>query len=121
MTNTINALPIAVHLASGGDARVRTGGRVISLNGTSSGSVQLSGATRFRGVFSPRSTAGLMLLIGYTSPLTVENASWLVGDLAQFSDDVPDGTTVYFRGVSSDDLSPMNGGVTDTVHLSFYA
>lgn len=120
MAKLRNELPVAVHVASGGDARVRTGGQVVSFNGVSAASVQMDGATRIRGVFSARSSVGVILLVGYSGPLTSANASFFVTDLEEFSDDVPDGTTVYFRTVSSDDMSPVNGDTLDVVHLSFY-
>jgi len=121
MTNLRNELPIAVHLASGGNARIRTGGQVVAFDQVSSGSVQLTGATGFRGSFSARSTGGVLLLIGYATPLTHENASWVISDFGQFSDDAPEGTTVHFRLVSSDNLEPANGGALDAVYVSFYA
>lgn len=120
MTNLRNELPVAVHVASGGEARVRTGGQVISLEDISSGSFQVSGATRFKGFFNPRATGGLMLLVGYTSPLTPDNASMALVDFGQFCDDVPEGTTVYFCSVSLEDLSPCEGAAGDRIHISFY-
>lgn len=120
MTNLRNQLPIAVHVQSGGDARVRTGGQVLSLDGVSAGSIQLTGATRLRGVFSARSTGGVMLLVGYSSPVTLANASWFVSDLAEFSDDAPEGTVVHFQMVSMDDHAPVVGDELDAIHLSFY-
>ena len=120
MTNLRNELPVAVHVASGGEARVRTGGDVISLDGISSGSFQVSGATRFKGIFNPRSTGGMMLLLGYTSPVTFANASLLAVDFGQFYDDVPEGTTVYFSLISGEDLTPVEGDVADRVHISLY-
>lgn len=118
--NLRNELPIAVHVASGGDARVRTGGQVISLGGISSGSFQVSGATGYRGVFSSRGTSGLMLLLGYTSPVTIANASHMAIDFGGFSDDVPDGTTVHFAIVKLEDFTSTQGAASDQVHVSFY-
>jgi hypothetical protein len=120
MTNLRNELPVAVHVASGGEARVRTGGQVISLDGVSSGSFQVSGATRFKALFNARSTGGLMLLMGYTSPVTPANASIAGVDFSQFCDDVPEGTTVYYSSISLEDLSPSEGAVADRIHISFY-
>jgi len=120
MTNLRNELPIAVHVASGGDARVRTGGQVIVLDGISSGSFQVTNGTRFRAFYSVRTTSGQILLLGYTSPVTILNASWIMMDFDNMSDDVPEGSTVYFTTLSSDDLTPMQGGEFDTVHISIY-
>lgn len=121
MTKLQNELPVAVHLASGGDARIRTSGQVIAFDGVSSASLQLTGANRFRGVFSARGTGGLMLLVGYSTPLTLATASWVVGDFGEFSDDVPEGTTVYFSVIGGENMSPIEGGPLDTAHVSFYA
>ena len=120
MTNLRNELPIAVHLASGGNARLRTGGQAVSLNGISSASVQASGATGVRGVLNARSTGSVLLLVGYSSPVTASNASWVISDLGEFKDDIPTGTTLYLQAVSSDSLSPITCGAHDYVFLSFY-
>lgn len=120
MTNLQNELPVAVHVASGGDARVRTGGQVVSLNGISSGSFQVLGATKFRALFSTRSTSGMIMLVGYTSPVTLANASWILLDWGQFSDDVPEGTTVHFTAIEADEFTPIQGGESDTMHISYY-
>jgi hypothetical protein len=120
MTNLRNELPVAVHLASGGDARVRTGGQTFSFNGVSSGSFQMTGATRFRAFFSTRTMSGLLLLLSYTNPVTLLNASWIMRDLTSLSENVPEGATVYFAAVSPDDFTAMQGGEFDTLHVSFY-
>jgi len=120
MTNLRNELPVAVHVASGGDARVRTGGQTFSLDGVSSGSFQMTDATRFRALLSTRTMSGMLLLLGYTSPVTLSNAAWIVSDIDSISDDVPEGTTVYFATVSPDDFTAMQGGDLDTLHVSFY-
>ena len=120
MTNLMNELPVAVHLASGGDARLRTGGQVISLSGVQSGSFTVTGATRYRLLCSTRSTGGLIVLVGYTSPVTLANASWVVIDFGQLTDDVPDGTTVHVAVLSPEDLSPTEGGALDALYVSYY-
>lgn len=120
MINLKNELPVAVHLASGGDARVRTGGQVISFDGVSSGSFQVMNATKLRGMLNLRTNSGLAVLLGYTSPVTYANASWVLFDLNQVTDEVPEGTTVYYATISPDEFIPMAGGVHDTLHLSFY-
>lgn len=120
MTNLKNELPFAVHLVSGGDARVRTGSQVISLVGASSGSFQVTNATRFRLRLGSWTTGGMMLLVGYSSPVTLANASWWSDDSSEIADDVPEGTTVYFATVNPEDLTPVPGGANDAVHVSCY-
>lgn len=120
MTSLKNELPVAVHVASGGDARVRVGGEVISLNGISTGSFQVSNATRFRVLFSNRTAGGMILLVGYSTPLTMANASRLGIDFCEVVDDVPEGTTVYFALFTSDDYTPMDGGALDSLHITYY-
>lgn len=120
MTNLRNELPVAVHIASGGDARVRTGGQVISLNEISSGSFQVLGATKYRAEFNTRTTGGMVLLMGYTSPVTLANASWVSLDWGQINDDVPEGTSVYFATVEADEFAALQGGEHDTLHISYY-
>ena len=120
MTDLRNELPVAVHLASGGDARLRTGGEVISLNGISSASFQMINSTRFRAFFSNRSMGGLVLLIGYTAPVTLANASWMGSDSALFTDDVPEGTTIHISTVNPEDYTSAPGGAFDALHVSFY-
>ena len=120
MTNLMNELPVAVHLASGGEARVRKSGQVISLDGISSGSFQMTNATRYRALYSIRSVGGLMLLVGYASPVTMANMSWVGIDRDEIIDDVPEGTTVYFKTVNPDDFSACNGGENDSIHISLY-
>lgn len=121
MTNLKNELPVQVHVGSGGCGRVRSGGTVVSLNGVSSGSFQVTGATGFRGLFNNRTVSGLMLLIGYASPISAQNAVMSVSDLQQIADDVPEGTTVYFATFSADGMIPTAGGMLDTLNLSFYS
>ena len=120
MTNVKNELPVAVHHKSGGSARTRVGGATVSLEGVSSGSFQLVGGTRYRLCFSVRAASGLLLLVGYTSPVTLANASAVLLDLARYDDDVPDGTTVYFTTISPVDLLPTEAGAGDCVYASFY-
>lgn len=120
MTSLLNELPVAVHLASGGDARVRKGGQRLSLNNFSSASVQISGATRYRGQLNARNNGNMMLLVGYSTPLTMANASMIVSDMQSFTDDVPDGTTVYFEAIDPNEHTPMAGAQDDMIYLSFY-
>lgn len=120
MISLKNELPVAVHLASGGEARLRTGGQAISLNGISSGSFQVMSGTRFRAKFGMRSVTGLSLLIGYSSPLTLANASTVASDTDDIYDDVPEGTTVYFSIIGPADDTPVLGGEHDYLYVSFY-
>ena len=120
MTSLKNELPVAVHVASGGEARIRTGGQVIALNGVTSGSFQVTEGTRFRAQYSSRTMCGMLLLLGYTSPVTLANASWVMTDLTSISDDVPEGATVYLATITPDDFTAMQGGQFDTLHVSFY-
>lgn len=120
MTSLKNELPVAVHIASGGEARARTGGQVCALNGITSGSFQVTEGTRFRALYSSRTMGGMLLLLGYASPVTLANASWIMGDLTSMTDNVPEGTTVYFATVTPDDFTAMQGGPFDTLHISFY-
>jgi hypothetical protein len=120
MTNLMNELPVAVHLASGGDARVRKGGQVIMLEGVSSGSFQVTGGTRYRLAYTIFTAGGLLLLVGYETPLAIENASWRALDREEIHDDVPEGTTVYWKTVSPDNFATYPGGEFDSIHISIY-
>ncbi len=120
MTNLMNELPVAVHVASGGCARIRASGQTISLNGISSGSFQITGATRYRIKCSLFTVGGLTLLVGYTNPLTLSNASWTAINREEISDDVPEGTTVYWKTVDPSDFTAFDGGEFDILHLSLY-
>jgi hypothetical protein len=120
VTNVKNELPVAVHIASGGDARVRTGGTVISLNGISSGSFQVTDGTRYRLVPSLRASVNAFVLVGYTNPLTTANTSHIVEDLSEIADDVPAGTTVHFAVLSSGDLSPLQCSEYDFLYVNYY-
>ena len=117
MTNLMNELPVAVHLASGGEARIRKGGQAISLENIASGSFQVTGGTRFRALYSVRTMTGMVLLLGYTSPVTLANASWLAFDKDEIADDVPEGTTVYWATASEGDFLAMAGGEFDSLHV----
>lgn len=118
--NLKNELPVAVHIASGGDARVRRGGQVISFNETTAGSFQVSNATHYKLQFSLRSSSGLMLILGYTSPLTLANASAVLEDIDIFEDDVLEDTTVYMMLVPTDSEMLIAGGALDRAYVSFY-
>lgn len=120
MTNLKNELPVAVHIASGGDARVRTGGQAMPLNNRSAGSFQVMGATRFRVKLNLRTVTGLSLLIGYSSPVDLTNASLVVPDGGECFDDVPEGTTVYFSTIGPMEETPIAGGASDYLYVSFY-
>lgn len=120
MTNLKNELPIAVHMASGGDARVRCGGTTISLDGVSAGSFQVTNGTRYRVFVDTRSTAGLLVLFGYASPVAFANASLFGLDLGEVHDDVPENTTVYFTLINPSDLQPIEGDTLDYLHVSYY-
>ena len=120
MTNLMNELPVAVHVSSGGAARVRKGGQVIMLDGVSSGSFQVTGGTGYRLAYTIFTTSGLLLLVGYENPLALANASWLALDRDEIHDDVPEGTTVYWKTVNPDTFSPYPGGESDSIHISIY-
>lgn len=120
MTNVKNELPIAIHHASGGSARVRLSGSTISLEGVSGGSFQVTGGTRYRLFSDIRGSAGAALLVGYSTPLTSTNAFTACGDLGEVCDDVPEGTMVYFQIVSPVDLQPITGAALDLIHFSIY-
>lgn len=119
MTNVKNELPVAVHVASGGDARVRTGGTNVSLNGTPTASFQVSG-TKYKLCTSLRASAGSFVFIGYENPINLNNASFITRDMDTIEDVVPDGTTVYVLLVSPMTMEPINGLANDTVCISFY-
>ena len=120
MINLKNELPVAVHIASGGDARVRTGGEAVRLSGITSGSFQLMEGTRYRMQFAARSTGGIAVLVGYTSPVTLATASRMAFDMNEVYDDVPQGAVVYFSLVNPDDLTPASGGANDVLFVSYY-
>lgn len=120
MAKVKNELPVAVHVASGGDARVRVGSQVVSLNGINSGSFQVTGGTRFRMLTSLRTGIGLVLLVGYAGPVTVANMEMTCDDYGVCMDDVPEGTTVHFTLVDATTLEPAAGGTDDRLHVTFY-
>ena len=120
MTNVKNELPIAVHVASGGDARVKTGGTVVELDGISSGSFQVANGTRYRLFASLRANTGALVLVGYSNPLTIENGSYIAVDMKEVVDDVPAGTTVYFAVLSAMDLSPLECSEYDFLYVTYY-
>lgn len=98
---------------------LRSGGQQIQLTGVSSGSFQVNG-TRYKLYSNMRSANDLMTLIGYSSPVTFANASAMVMDMGQYSDDVPEGTTVYFTLISPATLEPANATPADFIYASFY-
>ena len=120
VTDVKNELPIAVHHASGGDARVRCGGTAIALDGISSGSFQVTSGTRYRLYTSLRSTSGMVPVISYSNPATLQNAARLCFDLNEIADDVAEGTTVYFALLDGETFLPANGGALDYLYVSFY-
>lgn len=120
MTNLKNELPVSVHVASGGDARVRTGGQTISLDGESSASFQVTGGTRFKMVADLKSSAGMLLYLGYTDPISLQNSSASCADAASLTDDVPEDTTVYLLLVDPMTMLPVDGGAQDWVRVSIY-
>jgi hypothetical protein len=115
-----NGLPVSIHHASGGDARVRSGGTNIQLTSISSGSFQVNG-TRYKLFANMRMTSEIITLVGYTSPVTVANASAMLLDMQAYQDDVPEGTTVYFTLVNPSTLSPSNGSSGDYIYTSIYS
>ena len=121
MTNVKNELPIAVHIASGGDARLRSGGASVDLNGETDGSFQVTGATRYKICANLRSNSSTLICVGYQSPVTMANASMLLSDMGSVVDDVPDGTTVYFGLFDVSTMDAAAGGASDTLLVSFYS
>ena len=120
MTNVKNELPIAVHVASGGDARVKTGGTVVELDGITGGSFQVTNGTRYRLLPNLRANSTALILIGYTNPLTMGNASRIATDVVEMVDDVPAGTTVYFVVLNSMDLTPLECSEYDFLYVTYY-
>lgn len=120
VTNVKNELPVAVHVASGGDARVRTGGTAIALDGISGGSFQVTNGTRYYLCPSLRASTTGMIFVGYSTPLTPANASRVLIDMEEMADDVPEGTTVYFAILSSMDLSPLECTEYDFLYVTYY-
>ena len=120
MTSVKNELPVAVHQASGGGARVRYGGTEVWLAGTSSGSFQVEDGTRYRIFLNFRTSTGMLLLVGYTSPPTMANSSLVGTDLKETIDDVPKGTTVYYVLISPMTGTPITGGADDYLYVSYY-
>ena len=120
MTNVKNELPIAVHVASGGDARVKTGATVVELDGITGGSFQVTNGTRYRLLPNLRGNTTAVVLVGYSSPLTLGNAARVAVDLNEMVDDVPEGTTVYFVVFSVMDLSPLECGEYDFLYVTYY-
>lgn len=120
MAHVRNKLPVAVHHESGGSARMRVGGTVVSLAGVSSGSFRVTGGTGYRLCYSGRGMGGFLLLVGYTSPVTLANASVALMDLSVYEDNVPEGATVYLATISPGDLTPALGDAGDAVYASFY-
>ena len=120
MAKLLNGLPLAVHHASGGDARVRSGGASISCNAVSSGSFQVNG-TKYRLFVNMRDSNDMMVLAGYTSPVTFANASVMVIDTREYVDEVPDGTTVYFTLISPTTFAAANGAAKDYIYTSYYS
>ena len=121
MTNVKNELPVAVHVASGGEARMRSGGLSISLDGLSSGSFQLLNGTRYRAFLNARGTSGVMVLFSYQNPPSLSNSSMRGTDLGEAYDDVPEGTTVYWLMISMSTLQPVEGTSADFLYVSFYS
>jgi len=120
VTNVKNELPIAVHVASGGDARVKTGGTVVELDGITGGSFQVTNGTRYRLFPNLRANITALVLVGYSNPLTLENGSRIATDLNETVDDVPAGTTVYFAVLSAMDLSPLECSEYDFLYVTYY-
>lgn len=120
MDNLKNIMPVAVHLASGGGARIRVGGLSIPLEDVSGGSFEVEHGTGFRLFHVNNSGSADILLIGYKNPLDASNASLVTRSMQMLSDDVPSGTTVYFALTDSDGGS-LQGEEGDWLHVSFYA
>jgi hypothetical protein len=115
-----NELPIAVHHASGGNARVRVGGQAISLNGVSTGSFEIGDVTCFRVSANLRTSAGFLVVIGYTGPVTLANASRVFADTMTIEENVPDHATVYYALVDPGTAQITEGGAQDYLYVSLY-
>jgi len=101
-------------------APIRVSGQTISLNGISSGSFQVTGATRYRIKCSLFTIGGLTLLVGYNPQLSLASASWTAINREEISDDVPEGTTVYWKTVDPSDFTDFAGGDFDVISVSYY-
>lgn len=77
-------------------------------------------ATRFRVQLSARTIAGMMVFIGYASPPSSTNASWILCDLEDWTEDVAAGTVVFFAIVNPDDMTALRGGDYDALYVSYY-
>jgi len=98
---------------------LRVGGSAIAMDGLSSGSFAVSGGTRFSVRANMRTTIAY-LIIGYSTPIGLANASVLQADLNVFEDNVEDGTTVYWATLDPSDLSPIECGANDFLYVSIY-
>lgn len=98
---------------------MRNGGTNIQLTNISSGSFQVNG-TRYRVYSNMRASNDMLLLIGYTSPVTFANASVMLIDMESYEDNVPEGTTVYFTLINPATFNPANGTAMDFIYTSIY-
>ena len=119
MTSTRNKLPVAVDAVSGGNASPRIDSTISSLD-TSSGSIVLGSARRFRVFPSVRSWTNRLFLLGYTSPLSVANAEYVVASSTEIRDTVPPGTTLYWMLVDATTFLPTLGGANDYLVAARY-
>ena len=120
MTDVKNELPIAVHIASGGDARIRREGVVIPLSGVSGGSFQVVNATQYRALANMRSTSSLIIIIGHTNPVTLINGSAVLMDMDDFVENVAEGSTIHFAILHPETLQPALAGGDDYLYVSLY-
>ena len=121
MLDHTNKLPFAVDVISGGTASPRIGGSVISIEDIASGSIALGEARRFRVYPNLRSWSGKLFLLGFTNPVNLSNAEYVISSsAAEIRDSIPAGTTLYWALISSTAYTPVLGGANDFIAVTRY-
>jgi hypothetical protein len=120
MDNLRNTLPVAVEQVGGGEARVRTGGLVIPLDGQVSGSFSTGTATKFRMFANLRTNPDLMVLISYSVPAALANAEYGIEDRTVVVESICESSTVYWRLINPGSATDQAGATDDYLCVTFY-
>ncbi len=120
MTDMRNKLPIGAHLDSGGCARKRASSQTISLNGQTSGSLNIGNASMVRIQPWTRTSGDLAILISFAGSVNLSRFERVLADCETAIDSVPPNSTLYWGCYNTGVPVPQAGGQHDYLLVTLY-
>jgi len=98
----------------------RLSGSVVSINEVGSGSVLVGSRKEFRVFPSVRVWTNRVFVVGFTGPVSLANAEYVVTSSVEVRDAVVAGMVVYWSLLDATTGQPALGGANDYVACSLY-